>query len=494
MLKCKVIFLYNLFGSVDMVKKRKKRRRPGRKHYRINLATTISFVILVYLIIRTIMSLSQPAISTYEVTAQKIYETISTTGLAVREEKVLSTTSSGYITYYVADGERVAVNSTIYAMDQTGAISDRINEEAGISQLSDEDYVDLKNQIADYKSTYSDSNFGSIYNFKYALDNSIMEITNDSVISQVDEWISEGTGNYTLNHIQASESGVVSYCYDGLENTTIDNISPALFKNTENNMKQIRSSELYDKNTPAYRLVTDENWNLVVSLSDEQYQKMKDKEYLKVKFLKDDLTVTRGVTFIEKNNVHFAVISFNKYMERYMDERYLDIEIILQSIEGLKLPKSSLVTSELYEVPKEFVIENTTAQTGICFYSLSYDKKGTRKVTTISPNICYKDEETGNYYISEIDIDAGDVFVKNATKEEIESGNESPENTYTIAATKKVEGVYTINKVDAQFGVILNLYQADDFCIAENDTEYGIQQYDHVVLDSKALKEGQVIY
>ena len=477
-----------------MANRKKRRKRPGRRHYRLNLATIVSFVILIYLVIRSIMSLTQPSISTYEVTAQTIYETISTVGLAVREEKVIDTSSSGYITYYVADGERVAANSTIYAIDQTGAIRDRINEEAGISKLSDQDYIDLKNQITAYKSTYSDSNFDSIYDFKYALDNSIMEITNDSVISQVDEWIAKGTGNYSLNQVKAPESGVVSYCYDGLENTTLDTINPTLFQNTENDMKQIRSSEIYESGTPSYRLITDENWNLVVSLNNEQYEKVKDKEYLKIKFLKDDLEVTRGVTFFDKAGNHFAVISFNKHMERYMDDRYLDIEIILQSVDGLKLPKSSLLTSQLYEIPKEYAIEDNSSMNGVCFRMLTYDQKGKRKVADISPNICYKDEETNNYYVSEVDVSAGSVFVKNASKEEVQSGDYSAEDAYTIAATKKFEGVLTINKGFAQFVVINNLYETDDFCIAENNTEYGIHQYDHVVLDSKAIKEGQVIY
>ena len=473
---------------------RKKTRRPGRRHYRLNLATIVSFVILIYLIIRSVMSFSQPSISTYEVTAQTIYETISTTGLAVREEKVVNTSSSGYITYYVADGERVAANSTIYAIDQSGAIRDRINEEAGISKLSDQDYIDLKNQITAYKSTYTDSNYDSIYDFKYALDNSIMEITNDSVISQVDEWIAKGSSNYSFNQVKATESGVVSYCYDGMESISLDTINPDLFQDSENDMKQIRSSDLYEAGSPSYRLITDENWNLVVALNDEQYQKVKDKEYLKVKFLKDDLEVTRGVTYFDKAGKHFAVISFNKLMERYMDDRYLDIEIILQSVDGLKLPKSSLLDSELYEVPKEYAIETGSSMYGVCFRMLTYDSKGKKKVTDISPNICYKDDETGNYYVSEVDVSAGSVLVKNASKEDIENGNYSAEDAYTIAATRKFDGVLTINKGFAQFVVINNLYETDDFCIAENNTEYGIHQYDHIVLDSKAIKEGQVIY
>ena len=477
-----------------MAKRKKRRKRPGRKHYRFNIATIVAIVAVTYIVVRLIMSAMQPAISTYEVTSQKIYETIPTVGLAIRQEKVINTKQQGYLTYYIADGEKIAANSTVYAMDETGAISDKIKNETQTSNFSDDNYTDIKNQISTYKNTYSDSEFSSLYNFKYSLDNSIMEFTNDTVISQVDSWIANGEGDYTLKQFYAPESGVISYCYDGLENITKDSISERLFKNPENKMKQIRSNKIYDTNVPAYRLITEEDWDLAVSLTDEQYKRLKDEKYVKVKFLKDDLVVTRGVSFMEKNGIHYAIIPFNKYMERYMDERYLNIEIILKSVEGLKLPKSSLITSELYEIPKDFVVESNEVQSGIAFNLLKQDNNGRKEATIVSPSICYYDNKSGNYYVSKLDFDAGDTLIRNASEKEIKAGQYHADDTYTISTTKKFQGVYTINKGYAQFVVINNLYETDEFCIAQDNTEYGISQYDHIVVDSNSLKEGQVIY
>lgn len=479
-----------------MAKKYYKRRRkkPVSSHFRINTATVISIAVLAYLVVRTVMSMMQPTVSTYEVTAQRIYDKISTTGIALRSEKVVSTNQAGYVTYYVADGERVGVNSKIYAIDGSGSIESQLAGEDGNVEFSDDNYVDLKNQIMGYKSSYQDSSFGAVYDFKYALDNNIMEITNDSIISKIDDLIASGEIGSSLNQIKAGESGIVSYCYDGMEGTTLETVSPTLFENTDNNMKQIRSSELYGQNTPVYRLVTDENWELVVELAKEQYDKIKDKEYLKVKFLKDDLTVTRKVTFLEQNGSYFASLSFNKYMERYMDERYLQVELILNSVEGLKIPNSSLVSQELFAIPMEYAVESDEAVSGISFIKQEYSKNGDIKAVTISPAICYKDEETDCYYVSGIDVARGDVLIKNVSEEELQSGNFTKSETYTISQQKEFQGVYTINKGFAQFVVITNLYQADDFCIAEDDVEYGISQYDHVVLDSSAIQEGQIIY
>lgn len=471
---------------------KRRRKKPVSNHFRINTATVISFAVFLYLVVRSVMSMMQPTVSTYEVTAQRIYDKISTTGIALRSEKLASTNQAGYITYYVADGERVGVNSKIYAIDGSGSITSQLAGEDGNVEFSDDNYIDLKNQIMDYKSSYNDSSFGSIYDFKYALDNNIMEITNDSVIRKVDDLIESGEAGSSLNQIKAGESGVVSYCYDGMEGVSLDSVDSSLFENTDNNMQQIRSNSLYAQNSPVYRLVTDENWNLVVELTKEQYDKIKDKEYLKVKFLKDDLTVTRGVTFIERNGSYFAALSFNKYMERYMDDRYLEVELILNSLEGLKIPNSSLVQQKLYAIPVEYAVQSDEAVSGVSFNKQDVSEKGELKASTISPAICYKDE--GYYYVSGMDVNRGDVLIKNATQEEIESGDFTKSETYTISQQKEFEGVYTINKGYAQFVVITNLYQADDFCIAEDSMEFGISQYDHVVLDSSAIEEGQIIY
>jgi hypothetical protein len=321
-----------------------------------------------------------------------------------------------------------------------------------------------------------------------------MEISNDSIISKMDDLISSGAYGSSLNQITAGEAGIVSYCYDGLESTTTDTLSHSLFQNTDNDMKQMRSTLQYESGAPVYRLVTDENWNLVVELTEEQYQRVKSEQYLKVKFLKDDLTVTRGVTFSEQDGTYYAILSFNKYMERYMDDRYLDIELVLNSIDGLKIPNTSLLKEELYSIPIDYAVQSDEVSSGIAFIEEVTDKDGNTDQEIIAPNICYMDEKAGYYYVSPVELSAGTRLVKTVSDKDTSSSDFKGSETYAIGATKEFEGVYTINKGYAQFAVITNLYQADDFCIAQSDEEYGISAYDHVVLESAALTEGQVIY
>ena len=84
--------------------KKRRRKRPTSRHFRINVATLIAIVIFAYLAVRTFVSFTEPTISTYEVTAQQINDKISTVGLAFRTEHVVNTSQAGYIIYYVSYG------------------------------------------------------------------------------------------------------------------------------------------------------------------------------------------------------------------------------------------------------------------------------------------------------------------------------------------------------------------------------------------------------
>ncbi|MBQ4232776.1 MAG: hypothetical protein II699_05800 [Lachnospiraceae bacterium] len=470
----------------------KRRRKPAGKHYRINLATIIAMVIFAYFIARFAMTITKPKISTYEVTAQKIYDTITTKALAIRDEHVVSTDQAGYIIYYVADGERVGVNSGVYAVDLSGSVYSQVSGKDNDISISDDDYINIKNVIKDYKNSYKDSAYGSVYDFKYSLDNNIMEIVNDSVIKKINDLSSDDSFTNSLNKVVANDTGVISYCYDGMEGLNIDSITSDSFKHMDTAMKQIRSTDQYKAGSPVYRIINSENWQLVLELSKDQYERIKNEKFLTVNFLKDGLTAERAASFFEKNGSYFVSLDFNKYMERYMDDRYLDVEVVINSVSGLKVPNSSIVEEELYAIPMEYSTMADEAISGVTFSKITTDDKGKETTTVIAPNICYVDEKNKLYYVSKVDLSAGDQLVL-APPEDKEETAISGE-IYTISKKDKFKGVYLINRGFTQFIVINSLYETDDFCIAEDKTLYGISEYDHIVLNHNSIGEGQSIY
>ena len=76
-----------------------KRRRTTKIHW--NIGMIIFVVILVYILINVILFLGKKKLTVYKVTEDKITNTLSFTGIAIRDEELLKASQSGYITYYV---------------------------------------------------------------------------------------------------------------------------------------------------------------------------------------------------------------------------------------------------------------------------------------------------------------------------------------------------------------------------------------------------------
>ena len=79
-----------------------KRRRKTKIHW--NIGMIIFVVILVYILINVILFLGKKKLTVYKVTEDKITNTLSFTGIAIRDEELLKASQSGYITYYVEEG------------------------------------------------------------------------------------------------------------------------------------------------------------------------------------------------------------------------------------------------------------------------------------------------------------------------------------------------------------------------------------------------------
>ena len=53
---------------------------------------------------------------------------------------------------------------------------------------------------------------------------------------------------------------------------------------------------------------------------------------------------------------HFATLSTSRYMERYINDRFLQIEFNLKSASGLKNSKQFRIKKNYYLVPKKYAV------------------------------------------------------------------------------------------------------------------------------------------
>ena len=67
-----------------------------------------------------------------------------------------------------------------------------------------------------------------------------------------------------------------------------------------------------------------------------------------------------GVETEKKEDGYFAYLSLDQYLIRYIGERYVDIDLLLDTYQGLKIPDSAIVSKQFYQVPVKYITKVIT--------------------------------------------------------------------------------------------------------------------------------------
>ena len=467
-----------------MSKSRKKNQKVVSMKKRPNmLACVLLLLFSVYIIIVFVSSITKSRVSIYEVTQTQIADDETVTGIILRDEELVKTDEAGYINYYVGEGSRVGKTTTIYSVDKTGKFADEFSSiDSGHIELSENDTREIRNDIANYRDEFSLSEYSRVSNFKYSIDNTLLQMTTVNMLNKLNKLVKTGEASSSLDLVKAQNTGIISFCSDGLEDLTIDNITEDNFKNTSDNWKQLRKAESVKKGSPVYKLIKSEKWSVVVPLTDTQYKKIYDKSTVPVTVKKDNMKFYPAVSTFTVNSKYYAKFDFNKYMIRYLDNRYPDLEIQFNDAKGLKIPVSSIVKKKFYVVPKEYITKGgETGSTGVML--VTYTKNGKQEQTFKPADVFYEDDD-GNAYIDESLFEAGATIVKSAT---------AGSSKMQLTVVKNLEGVYNCNQGFCEFRRIEKLYSNDEYAVVDSTTEYGLSTYDHIVLNPELIGENDII-
>ena len=131
-----------------MANKRKRQvveitRRSGKTMNKIEFL--IFGAMIVYLIVVVITYLNSEKIRGYEIKMGSLSETKTYTGIAIREEEILKTPYTGYINFYIREGERVSTRDTVYSIDESGKLASLLNSgELGENSYTDEELAEFR--------------------------------------------------------------------------------------------------------------------------------------------------------------------------------------------------------------------------------------------------------------------------------------------------------------------------------------------------------------
>lgn len=482
-----------------MSKKKKSKVVKYKKPF--NIANIFFGAILVYMVIYLYMFLTSVHISGYEVIAGSLATDKQFTGLVLRTEEVFTAEKAGYIDYYASEGAKVSGHSLVYSIDESGKMSEYLQENASDIVLSDENYNYLKRDINSFGNNYNPDNFSSVYYFHDTLNGNILELTNQTLLSQMEEMDSEEMSSF--QKVYAQKSGIIEYYIDGMEGITPETITEEMFNEAAYKSEDLRSVDLVSAGDPVYKLTTKENWTIIVPLTDDQIKEIafhdvidedgnvsrEQRSVIKVKFLKDN-TITWGyVSVLEKDGKQYLQLDFNNSMVRFTSDRYLDIQFLIEDTSGLKIPSSAITTKEFFIIPEECVMTGGEKNSE-GFMVESFDEDGNAIQKFVSPTfyskidgMVYVDPKQGDFASNDTYLKAGDRILYKDSNE-----------MYQVGKTAELEGVYNINQGYTQFRQITPLYSNEEYTIVSEKTAFGLTIYDRIVLNAEAVKEDQVIY
>ncbi|MCR5430359.1 MAG: hypothetical protein K6E58_03925 [Eubacterium sp.] len=453
--------------------KRNRRVIPIKGRMHLNVGIVVLGVGVLYLLIFWILMSTTTKTKFYEVSPGSNAENNSKiySGIALRKESTAKAKSTGYIEFFVRDGLRVSKSTTLYSIDSSGKLTDYITKNNKNSKLSSENVSSLTDLINDYSSDYDDMSFNDVYEFKSSLKGSVIDLINTKTLKN----IAKKTGTtYSIN--KSKYSGIVSYQFDGFENLKPKDLKEDDFTKASRRITTIKTGDQMAEGEKIYKVITNDEWSIAIQLDDEDIEKYKDTKGVHIKFVNENLDTTANFEIVKgKDNKNYGIISLSKYAIRFANDRYVNIQIINDVEDGLKIPKTSLVKKSVYIVPKDFGSPGGNSD------EIAFNvKKSNGKNKIVYPPIAYSDSK--NYYVSMSSFDKGDVLVMPNSSE-----------TYTIGHTKSFNGVYNINNGYTKFVRVKILNSTDEYYIIKAGDVFSISIYDRIVLNADSVKENQII-
>ena len=447
------------------------------KEIKANAATIVIAAVLLYVVISIITSLGKKSVTIYQVSKGDISNDITLEGLAIRNEVVVNTTNSGYICYYITDGEKVKKDSTVCTIDQTGELSNSVkNTDDSQTMLSQSDYTSIRNLLSSYKSTYSDVTFYNAYSFETNANNKIFELMNEIMMQQAS---TVKSGVATVN---APDSGLVTYYIDGYENYEIsDAIKASDFDKAGYDKKAMKSGDMAEAGAAVVKIIPSEEWNIVAPITDDQLTDIEGNTYVTFRINNSNFKITMPYTIIQGADGKYINIAIDKYMSNYLSQRFVSVEIVQSDDSGLKIPESAIVEKNVYKIPLSYLSagSNQTMENRINIQRK--DEKGNETIQQMKPRIYKTDEKYA--YIDPDGIEDSDILLDISSNETIAA---------SLLEYETLTGVYFANQGIAEFRQVSVIKTIDEFVLINGGDE--LKAYDHIVLNASEVSENQVIY
>ena len=281
-----------------------------------------------------------------------------------------------------------------------------------------------------------------------------------------------------VNTYRSTQDGIIAFTVDGYESLTKDTFLAENFDNTAYESTTLADQMKISKGDPVYRLITSEDWSVILPLEKETAEQLIADEVssVRVRIDKDSETMQADFSVIERDGQYYGCLDFDNSMIRYAEDRFLNVELILEDESGLKIPRSSVVEEKFYVIPEDYITTGgNSSSEGVMV------RQDNDSVEFTSVDIY--DSSDGEVCISRDNISEGALLVKPESNE-----------TYTVGKTKSLKGVYNINRGYAVFKKVSILCENDEYYIVQEGEAYGLSNYDHIVQNGSSVDPEEVVF
>lgn len=444
-----------------------------------NIGVVIFSIIIFYVLFNIFSYLTKSHIAEYQVQQGTIASNNIYQGIIVRDETVEYAAHNGYINYYVKNASKVSVNDVIYSIDTDGSISKEISSSGTNGEnISKESLSEISQELNTFIKDYDGNQFSECYTFFNNLNTEITQSHNIHALADLSEKVQQAESKKTFYQLKSNKDGIIVYEVDGFEGYTIEDITSSEINYTGYTSTHLFENKEVTTSDPVYKRINSEDWNIIVPITEKLAKELNDGSSVKIRFCKDDFTTNASYSIIKGEEEYFLNLALKKAMVRYANDRFIDIELVMNEKTGLKIPQSAITTKDFFTIPKEyFTIGGDSSAPGLM---IRHTIDGEDTVKLINPTLYYETEEY--YYIDSEEVAEGDLVLM-----------ADSQNTYQIGTDKgSLVGVYNINKGYAVFKQISIIYENEEYAIVETKTAYGVSLYDHIALDASEIKENQL--
>lgn len=355
--------------------------------------------IFAYIIINGITVFIGKNIDTLVVSNEKIEEYITTKGLLIRDEYIINSTMTGNIEAYFKEGDKVKnLDKVAYVYNDNideenfkeleNLEEEVIQIEEGQSSIIKADVDKVNKKIEKNK----DNIQTKLIQGKLGISKEVVELEehikdknkllksdlNSKPIINKKEEINKLNNKIEKNSdiLQTNKSGIISYKFDGNESKyNIGNISELTIDDieyTENEYIDILNEGVIKHGQPIARIINNIKQYLAIVVEENEIMNFKENNSVIIRDKNNQINA-KVHNIYTKNDKNVVVFEISEQNIEINDTRVAEFDIIYKSIEGIKIPKSSIVKKD--NVEGVYIVSETGSAKFIEIKGTSYENE-----------------------------------------------------------------------------------------------------------------------